>query len=170
MKIRKFLPIENIVYKTSLTKDEVIKRLSESIEPECGQYSPYEGTIFEQIFEIRKVIRFGTSLKNQYQYYLRNPFLPLMINGVITNDCDGLIIKVKIEPEFPITLLLCILCGGMGLSGIGSLIDGLDNIITLFFLGLSLLIYAVVIGGFKLESSYSKRDFKRIFQAEITEE
>ena len=65
MNLIKYLPVENIVYKTKLKEDEVITRLSDSIEPEkffrlrifvSSSSKPYEGKITSNTFEIKRII------------------------------------------------------------------------------------------------------------------
>lgn len=103
-KAMKFLPTENITYKTRLKEDEIIRRLSDCIEPEktfrfgifsSGSTKSYEGKINGQTFNIKRIISY------------RNSFLP-RINGVIERDFDGLTIKVKMRLHTFVIVFLCI--------------------------------------------------------------
>ena len=159
----KFLPIENIVYKTSLTEEEVIKRLSDNVEPESWRYTgirkPYEGKIIGQKFEINKVIRIR----------FLEPALPL-ISGSVISEFDGLtIIKVKMQLYIPAILFLWIFCGGMGLAGIAG-IFGLNNIDTFMWFSILFSFHIIMMLFFRSESIQSKKDLAKIFQAEIVKE
>ena len=108
----KYLPAENIVYKTKLKEHEVINRLSNYIEEEKlirfglfgGSISKaYEGEISKESFDIKRIIGY------------RNSFLP-RINGIIEKDFDGTAIKVKMRLHILVVVFLCIWCGGVGLA------------------------------------------------------
>lgn len=163
----KFLPTENITYKTRLKEDEIIKRLSDFIEPEktfwFGMFNrsstkSYEGQIKGQRFNIKRIIKY------------RNSFLP-RINGVIERDFDGLTIKVKMRLHIFVIVFLCIWCGGVGLGCIALLKQALNNsdinLATLIPFGMLMFAYLLTMGGFKFESNKSKRDLQTIFEAEI---
>jgi hypothetical protein len=159
----KFLPIENIVYKTNLTEEEAMQRLSNSVEPESWRYTgirkPYEGKIIEQEFKIYK--------------FMRIRFLEValpVITGIITNDFDGLTtIKVKMQLHIPSILFLCIFCGGMGFASLAGLFK-LSSIDTFLWFGMLFFYYIIMILFFNFESLQSKKDLKKIFQAEIVKE
>lgn len=163
----KFLPTENITYKTRLKEDEIIRRLSDFIEPEktfrfeifsSGSKKSYEGQINGQTFNIKRIIGY------------RNSFLP-RINGVIERDFDGLTIKVKMRLHIFVIVFLCIWCGGVGLGCIAFLAQALNsseiNPATLIPFGMLIFAYLLTMSGFKFESNKSKRDLQTIFEAEI---
>ena len=163
----KFLPTENITYKTRLNEDEIIRRLSDHIEPEktfrFGIFSSdspisYEGQINGQTFNIRRITRY------------QNSFLP-RIYGVLERDSDGLTIKVKMRLHIVIIVFLCIWCIGVGVVFITFLTQDLNrhenNPETLIPIGMLLFAYLVTMGGFKFESNKSKNDLLKIFKAEI---
>jgi hypothetical protein len=161
----KYLPIENIIFKTSLKEDEIIRRLSDCIEPEktfrfsvfsSSSAQSYEGQINGSSFTINRIIGY------------RNSFLP-RINGVIERDLDGLTIKVKMRLHIFVIVFLCIWCGGC----IAFLIQAFDNSAfnqaTLIPFGMLIFIYALTMGGFKYESYKSKKDLQALFEADIIE-
>lgn len=163
----KFLPTENITYKTRLKEDEIIRRLSDCIEPEkifrlgilsSGSTKSYEGQINGQTFSIKRIISY------------RNSFLP-RINGVIERDFDGLTIKVKMRLHIFVIVFLCIWFGLVGLACIAFLTQTLSsseiNPAALIPFGMLLFAYLLTMGGFKFESNKSKKDLQRIFNAEI---
>jgi hypothetical protein len=165
----KFLPTENITYKTRLKEEEVVKRLSDLIEPEktfrfgifsSGASKSYEGQINGQTFVIKRIIGY------------RNSFLP-RINGIIERDFDGMTIKVKMRLNIFVIVFLCIWCGGVGLGCIAFLIQAFGssefNPATLIPFGMLIFVYLLTMGGFKFESNKSKKDLQNIFEADIIE-
>ncbi|WP_113638776.1 hypothetical protein [Nubsella zeaxanthinifaciens] len=165
----KFLPAENIIYKTRLKEDELIRRLSDYIEPEktfrfgvfgSGSTKSYEGQISGQAFNIKRIISY------------RNSFLP-RINGVIERDFDGLTIKVKMRLHIFVIVFLCIWCGGVGLGCLAFLMQAFSksefNPATIIPFGMLIFAYALTMGAFKFESNKSKKDLQTIFEAHIIE-
>lgn len=166
----KYLPIENITYKTRLKEEELIRRLSETIEPKkifrfgiFGRNSTktYEGQIIGKTFKIRRIIRY------------RNSFLP-RIKGIIENDHEGMSIHVKMRLHAFITVFICLWWGGAVFAFIAFLIQESEKseISAALFLPLGMLLFAYILtlGGFKFESNKAKNDLKRIFEAEIIKE
>jgi hypothetical protein len=165
----KYLPIENIIFKTRLKEDEIIRRLSDCIEPEktfrfsifsSASTKSYEGQINGSSFTINRI------LINQ------NSFRPI-INGVIERDVDGLTINVKMRLHISVIYFLYIWYGGLGLGCIAALIQAFGNSafnpITLIPFGMLIFIYAMTMGGFKYESNKSKKDLQTIFEADMIE-
>jgi hypothetical protein len=166
----KFLPTENITYKTKLKEDEIVKRLSDIIETEKifrsgifsrGSTKSYQGQIHGQTFKIQRIISY------------RNSFLP-RINGVIERDSDGMAIKVKMKLHTFVIVFLSIWCGGVGLGCLAFLSQVFSNSefipATLISFGMLLFVYLLTMGCFKFESNKSKMDLQTIFEADILEE
>ncbi|MEN7550521.1 hypothetical protein AAG747_21555 [Rapidithrix thailandica] len=67
----KYLPFENITYKTKLDSEEIQNRITEIIEPEkifrktgfwgSSNYKPYEGRVDGTSFTITRIIGYGNS-------------------------------------------------------------------------------------------------------------
>lgn len=164
-----FLPTENITYKTALKEDEIIRRLSDSVEPEktvrfsifsSSSTKSYVGQINGQIFNIKRIIGY------------RNSFLP-RINGIIERDFNGTTIKVRMRLHSLVIVFLCIWCGVVGLGCIAFLTQVISNSefnpATIIPFGMLIFVYALTMGGFKYESNKSKKDFQIIFEADIIE-
>ncbi len=165
----KFLPTENIVYKTRLKEEEIIRRLSDYVEPEkipgldafnSGSTKSYIGQINGQTFNIKRIISY------------RNSFLP-SINGIIEKDIDGLRIKVKMRLHIFVIVLLCIWCGGVGLGILSFMTQAFSNSKlnpeSIIPFGMLIFAYALTMGAFKYESTKSKKDLQKIFEADIIE-
>ncbi|MCC7452646.1 MAG: hypothetical protein IT222_00660 [Crocinitomix sp.] len=163
----KYLPSENITYKSKLKEDEIIKRLSETVEPEklirfsffsksASKY--YEGYVDGQTFSMRRIISY------------RNSFIP-KITGLIEPDFDGTTIRVKMRLHIFVIVFLCIWCGGVGLAFITTLAYSFSNFefnpATIFLFIMLLFLYTLTMVGFKYESKKSKKHLQDVFQAEI---
>jgi hypothetical protein len=163
----KFLPSEKIIYKTKLTETEVLKRLSEHIEPvkafrvtlfSNDATKPYQGLVKGLSFEITRIIRY------------RNSFLPIIV-GVIEKNYDGTTINVQMRLHRFVLIFLCIWMipmGGFAIMMLIAVLKGSEwNGISFMPLGMVLFAYALTIGGFNFESSKSKKDLQAIFEADI---
>jgi len=162
----KYLPYERIIYKTNLSEQEVLTRLSGFVEPKKyglgrNPMMDYEGSINNNRFEISKVIQY------------RNSFLP-QINGRIQNDNDGTQIQVTLSLHAFVSFFLIVWCSFALLFFIGiSIRDIREKEISVeFFLPLFMLlfVYVLTMVGFKSESKQSKEYLRRSFEAEIIRE
>jgi hypothetical protein len=166
----KFLPYENIIYKTRLRQDEVIRRLAENLEPrksrnslfgDRGPAKTYEGEIAGSTFHIQRII------------YQRNSWLPV-ISGVVEKEPDGTVIKLKMQLSIFVIIFSCLWCGGVLIgcvfaacnmftaSGFRPVLLGPFAMLVLF--------YAMTMIFFKRESIRSKKDLRQLFEAEILQE
>ncbi|MGD1839763.1 MAG: hypothetical protein ACFB0B_02545 [Thermonemataceae bacterium] len=172
----KYLPFENITYKTKLDSEEVLSKLSEVIEPKktfrmvgafgSGNHKPYEGSINGTSFNINRIIGY------------RNSFLPRIngiiekdINGIIEKDINGTKIKVKMRLHVVVIIFIGIWFGGIGIGCLAFLStmfnsEGFKPIVLIPF-GMLILSYALVTGGFKYESIKSKKYLTQLFEADI---
>ncbi len=170
MKPKKFLPSENIIYKTSLKQEEVLKRLENILEAEKmirfrifskRSSKPYEGYLYGNEFSMSRIISY------------RNSFLPT-INGLVKKELDGTSIKVKMRlPVFAI-VFLSIWYGALVLAFIVLIVQTLNkegfNPVMLVPLGMMIFAYLLTMGAFKFESSKTKNYLKNLLEAEIIEE
>lgn len=97
----KYLPFERITYRTHLSEQEVLKRLSGFVEPKKfglgkNYIKEYEGSVNENSFEISKVIQY------------RNSFLP-QIRGRIQKENGGTQIQVTMSLHvFVLFFFICL--------------------------------------------------------------
>ncbi len=164
--INKLFPSENIVYKTPITIESALSKLSENVGTEkefiAGYFKntfgkQYVGKIFRNKFDIKRAIR------------NRNSFLP-QIKGEVYDE--NYTTKIKIELALPKTVIIFMLIwlGGMFFGGIlmlsvlNSEKFGLFNILPFVMIAFGIFIPRIV---FKNESKKSKNDLLRIFEAEI---
>jgi hypothetical protein len=164
----KYLPIENIIYRTKLSKEEVIRRLTDNIEAvelysfgvRNPTYSkPYFGKIGSNNFQIIRAIKY------------RNSFLP-EIKGEIYSEFDGTKIKVNMKPHSLVLVIMAFWLGGVFIGCIVTTYAMFTTEFTPFHLipfGMLIFGIALVFSGFKTESSASKKDLLRILEAEIEE-
>ena len=166
----KYLPFENITYKTKLNKGEIQNRLSENIEPKkilrfrgilsSNNHKPYEGSITGAEFNVNRIIKY------------KNSFLP-RISGMIDHDISGSLIHVKMRLSVFMIVFLCIWFGGVGIGCFFSLSVLLTRSnfepILLIPIGLFVFVYMIVILGFKYESTKSKQFLTQLFEAEVVE-
>jgi hypothetical protein len=165
----KYLPIENITYKTRLNEEELYRRLSNSMEPEkrlrfsffgSSSTKTYEGKMSGQTFNMKRIIRY------------RNSFLP-RITGIIEKDFDGLTITVKMRLHILVTVFLCFWCTGVGLASVAVLTQVISHSEfypqTMIPFGMLIFAYVITMGGFKFESNKSKKDLQALFEADIIE-
>ncbi|NEQ53189.1 MAG: hypothetical protein F6K11_24140 [Leptolyngbya sp. SIO3F4] len=166
----KYLPFENITYKTQLDPDEILKRLSEVIEPKKtirmkgmfgnNNHKPYEGRISKNIFIINRIITY------------RNSFIPT-IKGIIEKDNDGTKIHVKMRLHEVAMVFMFIWFGGVGIALLIFLVSMFNDQhfepIILIPFGMLIFGYVLVTAGFKYESIKSKKYLTQLFEAEIEE-
>ncbi|MCL2130980.1 MAG: hypothetical protein FWH36_00775 [Lentimicrobiaceae bacterium] len=162
----RFLPAENIVYKTNLKEDEVIKQLSGCVEPGSIMLNfllwlsdkPYEGHIDGRNFKIRKVITNG------------NPFCP-RISGIIYNDFDDLKISVKMRLPVVAIAFLCICCVFIVVfTFIVLLMSAFNPVAFIPSFVVLFLLYVITLVCFNFGSEKAKKNLAEIFQAKIIEE
>lgn len=156
----KYLPFERITYKTNLSEQEVLTRLSGFVEPKKfglgrNPIKEYEGSVNSNSFEIQRVI------KN------RNSFLP-QISGTIQKNNGETQIKIIMKLHWVVFVFLIFWCGFVVLFLIGILVmedlKSLEFFLPMFML---LFVYALTMYGFKSESKKSREYLKKSFEAEI---
>lgn len=164
--MNKFLPVENLIYKTKLSKEQAIQKLNDNIEVEKSfgfginnsTYSkPYIGQIIGNNFEIKRAINY------------RNSFLP-QIKGEIYTEFDGTKIKVNMKPHNFVLIFMGIWFSVVFIACLATTYVLFTQEFSLFSLipfGMFLFGILLLFGAFKTESSTSKKDLTRIFEADI---
>jgi hypothetical protein len=164
----KYLPFENITYKTKLDSDKILKRINEITEPQkifrksgifgSTNYKPYEGYIDGMSFKITRITGY------------RNSFLP-KIEGIIKKSFHETTVNVKMRLHPFVLIFMSIWCGGVGLGFLAvlntSINKGNFEPIILIPLGMLLFGYGLTTGGFKYESIKSKKYLAQLFETEI---
>ena len=166
----KYLPFENITYRTKLELEEIQKRINEVIEPKktfrmkgifgSSNHKPYEGSVNGNSFSITRIIGY------------RNSFLP-RINGIIKKDFNGNKVNVKMRLHVFVIIFMFIWFGGVGIGFLAALVSwfkfGSQNFEPMSLIPFGMLIfgYALVTGGFKYESIKSKKYLAQLLEAEI---
>ena len=159
-----FLPWENIEFKTNLTKEEIINRLNNVVEPKgvfgiffLKKYSygkPFEGEIYENGFKIRLITFYG------------NSFHPIIVGNIIENN-EERTISIKMRCHYFTLGFMSIWFGGIIIGLFNNLIkakSGVDIvsgiIAVLIFLALGYLLMTL---PFKFESKKAKKLLNGLF-------
>lgn len=166
--MKKVLPFEKHILRTRLSKEQVIEKLKESVEPEksfgfgsinFSYTKPYVGRINGETFEIKRAINY------------RNSFLPL-IKGVVNSDIGRTKIDISMKPHDFVIAFMAIWFGGVTIGCIATTYVMLtDDFNPFLLIPFAMLLFgiALVVGAFKTESSKSKKDLLTILEAEIEE-
>lgn len=166
----KYLPFENITYKTRLDSEEILKRLTDITEPKrplkksvffgSSNHKAYEGSIDVESFNIIRIIGY------------RNSFLP-RIKGNIEKGYSGTKINVKMKLSPFVIAFMFIWFGGVGIScfAVLTLFSSRSNFDPTKLIPFAMLVfgYAIVTGGFKYESIKTKKYFAELFEAKYEE-
>ncbi|ROH95211.1 hypothetical protein EGI15_04940 [Chryseobacterium cucumeris] len=149
-----------------MSEKEVLTRLSGFVEPKKfglgkNYIKEYEGSIYNNSFEISRVIQY------------RNSFLP-QINGKIQNENNGTQIQVTMSLNAFVFFFLIVWCSFALIFFIGVSIKTIrekEISVELFLpLGMLLFVYTLTMAGFKSESKQAKEYLRRSFDAEIIKE
>lgn len=162
----KYLPFEHIIFNTNLSEQEIMRKLSDVVEPKKFRFGrnftkDYQGSVKTNSFDINRNIIY------------RNSFLP-NIKGTIEKNNYGTQIQVTMKLDVFVILFLTVWCLFTFLffvmlftKGIG---DKEPKGVVLIPVVMLLFIYGLTMICFKLESQKSKEYLRKIFEAEIREE
>jgi hypothetical protein len=166
----KFLPIENIVYKTQLSENEIKKLIIDNIEPnkfrssitkmfkilEPKMTKEYEGELKGQTFNMNRITIY------------RNSFKPRII-GTINGDNYGTTINVKLKLEGIVIAFLIFACCFLGFGFISSVTNLFEKSTapTIAPLEMLLVIYVLTMVSFKYETNLTRKHLQKLFCAEI---
>ena len=164
----KYLPFENIIYRTKLDSNEIIFRLRNNIEPyrmlrlaslfKNKAHKDYQGDIDGWKFDIIRIINY------------RNPFLP-RIKGKLVESPNGMTVNLKMRLH-PIVLIFLLFWSGIpSYIFVSVLVSSIESatfdLEILFLLIFPLAGYGLTTAGFKYESNKSIKYFSKLFDTEI---
>ncbi len=161
----KLIPVENIIYKTKLTKEKIIERFNIIFSDDKnlrtkleGRSSPlkYDGYFEEDKFNIA-----------QTSYSTRSAFIP-EVTGTIKNSGELQTINIKLGlrrriKNFAFGLSLLPLAG-IAILTIRMINQNYFSFSIFVLIGFLFFIYLIVLLGFKYECIRAKKDLEEIFQ------
>ena len=165
----KFLPSENIIYKSNLSENKILERLSLSVENETSGIFDFGNKVYSKSY-LGTIT--GNRFKMQRAINYRNSFLP-NITGEIKNENDGTRISVLFRLSGFVVTFLKIWSFGVIICGLALLYISITQKLSLFLFTIPLmLIFPILLTFvfFNPESKRSKSDLKEIFSAEIISE
>lgn len=165
MKLFSNFPSEKVIFKTQLSKEEVLEKLNQNVEYselniiDFKTYTkPYKGKINGNLFEINRVISY------------RNSFLP-QIKGEVRQSINGTEIEVKMSIHLIILVFMMVWLLGVFFAFLATLVACILNDISFFPLIIPIVMFMIGVGiaylGFTYETKKVKDDFKTIFSAKI---
>ncbi|RZJ69929.1 hypothetical protein [Flavobacterium sp.] len=163
--MRFFPPKDQVVFKSDLSAEEVLKRLQNNVEAQktfgfrinTSYSTPYIGKIVGNTFSIRRVISY------------RNSFLPV-IKGEVTSAMSGSRIKVTMQPDAAVKVFMIIWLAGVTFGCIAILTTLFTEeadffiLIPFFMLAMGLALFHF---PFKIEANRSRKDFLEMLEAKI---
>ena len=109
-----FFPRRHLVLRSPVSPEEVLRRLSERVEPKrrlrFGRERPFEGVVSSEGFEINRII------------FYRNSFLPL-VEGSVQRDGAGSLIDAELTLHPFVAVVMAVFFTLTGLFGIASSIS-----------------------------------------------
>ncbi|MBD8388314.1 hypothetical protein [Dysgonomonas sp. BGC7] len=156
--MKRLLPFENVTYKTELSPTEIANQLRSST-----QYTTLGKSISEKGFTIKRIINY------------RNSFLPI-VTGTITEEEkekekeNETTVNVKMKMNILVIIFMTFWFAMVFLACFATIAISYSSGFEVFYLiPFGMLIFGVllVVGGFKAESSKTKKDLQKILQAQI---
>lgn len=164
----KYLPYENITYKSMVDSKEILNRIGEIIEPKKtfrmsgvsgnNDHKPYEGYIKGNSFNITRIIEYQNSFLPRIKGNIENSFGTTKIN-----------VQMRLHPFVLVFTLLWCSAAGLGFLAVlsSSIVKGIFEPTMFMPLVMLLFGYGLATGGFKYESKKSKQYLAQLFDAEI---
>ncbi len=164
----KYLPLENITYKTKLSSAEILKRLNEVTEPRKALrviwfygnsvQKVFEGKIKSDTFEISRILNIRNSLRPTIKGRLEEK---LSETYILVNMNLGFGILFYKFPWLFLSIFCCIWISISLLNGGEfNIVNSIPFLAMVFF-------YTSITGGFKYESLNSKHYLAKLFEASI---
>lgn len=176
MNLKNILPFEKYTLRTSLSKEEVFKKIADTIQPEqkfkisvFGEnYSkPYSGKIIDNTFTMTRNINY------------KNSFLPFII-GSVSSSNNKTEINIKMRPVKTVLIFSSIWMSIVGIVCISMLTVTIINFdefsnnefspAALIPFGMFLFGFLLTYFAFKTESKISKEFLEKLLEAEIKNE
>lgn len=170
--LKKYLPVENYTLTSELSVEEIIRQLSENVEPKKnfrfsifskGSNKPYEGEVSANTFTISRIIDY------------RNSFLPV-IRGRIIRIHGKTLINVKMQPAIFVIVFMSLWLGVIGFACLVIVVSGIVNMgknlqngfspFTIIPFVMFLFGYLLTTFAFKAESKDSKRFLAALFEGQ----
>lgn len=177
MILKNILPFEKYTLRTLLSKEEVLKKIEDTIQPEqkfkisvFGENfsKPYSGKITNNTFSITRNINY------------RNSFLPFITGTVTTSINNKTNIDIKMRPILPVLIFISIWMSIVGIVCISMLTVAIINFdefsinefspAALIPFGMFLFGFLLTYFAFKTESKISKEFLEKLLEAEIKNE
>ena len=167
MNLSRILPYQNVTYRSPLSCEAAVQKLSEAVGPPqvalasyfTADPRPYNGTVKGTEFKILRTVK-G-----------RNSFRPV-ISGVIVPDSTGSVIAVKMRLHLSVIIVIIAWCSFVLYAGLmiaAKLTE--KNGTTLWPLlwpaGMILFLCLLTVFSFHHECGKSKIDLRKLFEAEI---
>lgn len=160
----KFLPLEKYTLVSPLKPEEIFRKLEAVVETSGGgalmsyarSNKPYKGKISGSSFEISRIIGY------------RNSFKPVIIGEI--SGYSGTDIKIYMRMHKAVIIFCCVWTGTVAAIAavpfFSQANSGKSNFPAYIPFLMLVLVYALIMGGFKWESIKSKKFLKDLFQAE----
>ncbi len=176
MNLKNILPFEKYILRTSLSKEEVLKKIADNIQQEqklkisfLGEdfSKPYSGKIIDNTFSMSRNINY------------RNSFLPF-IKGSILNSNGKTEINIIMRPILPVLIFISIWMSIVGIVCISILTVGILNFnefsinefspAILIPFGMFLFGFLLTYFAFKTESKITKQFLENLLKVEVKNE
>ena len=173
MSFQKYLPFEKFVITSKLSSEEVMKRLTDNLEPKrkgIGSYfnikssKPYFGVLTENKFEIHRIINY------------RNSFLP-QIKGTVSSYLGETEISIYMRPAKVVIGFMIFWLGIVGVICMAIIINLLQRLNEIMnhkitpgaFIPFIMFVfgYLLIYFGFKVESKKSKAFLINLFEGTV---
>lgn len=162
------LPYQNIVYNTRLTREELVERLNDAVEPKRGlsfsafkkqkNRKDYEGQVDRNGFKIQRVIQY------------RNSFLP-QITGIFQRGRTGNEVLVKLRLNAFVLVFISLWMGGVAMACLSIIFAmgsaGGIGYFSLIPFGMLLFGYLLTTLTFNYEANKSKKDLQEILKGRV---
>ncbi|MBW4646290.1 MAG: hypothetical protein KME23_25420 [Goleter apudmare HA4340-LM2] len=156
----KILPYDKFTIVTPDSLSVVLQRLSAEVEASkvfrfSREHAPYQGTVSEQSFHIRRIIDY------------RNSFLPV-IRGSFEAQPHQTVVQIQMSVHpFVMAFLGCWLLFWYGANIPLTFAGDIPSNIAVFFLGMPIVLLIAFWAGFWTEANHSRTELAQIIQGSL---